>query len=66
MFTRIVAASPAHTCHRFRADFDEAIRLQHSFAEAYLARGTAYEAKIGNDKAEANLAEARRLGFIEK
>jgi tetratricopeptide (TPR) repeat protein len=45
------------------ADFTEAIRLKPDCAEAYYCRGIAYAGKGENDKAEADYAEAKRLGY---
>jgi len=45
------------------ADFTEAIRLKPDCAEAYYCRGTAYGMQGEKDKADADLAEARRLGY---
>ena len=45
------------------ADFAETIRLKPDCAEAYYCRGMAYRAEGEEDKADADLAEARRLGY---
>jgi tetratricopeptide (TPR) repeat protein len=49
--------------NRAIADFTEAIRLKPDCAEAYYCRGTAYGMQGEKDKADADLAEARRLGY---
>jgi Flp pilus assembly protein TadD len=45
------------------ADYTEAIRLSPNDSAAYHARGRVYEAKGEKAKAEADFAEAKRLGY---
>ena len=44
------------------ADCSEAIRLKPDFVKAYDGRGFAYQQKGEESKAEADFAEAKRLG----
>jgi tetratricopeptide (TPR) repeat protein len=45
------------------ADYTEAIRLNPQYALAYNNRGNAYQAKGNQARADADFAEARRLGY---
>ena len=44
-------------------DFDTAIRLDKNLAWAFYARGVAFERKGEKSKAEADFAEAKKLGY---
>ncbi len=46
--------------------FTEAIRLKPKYAEVFNNRGFAYRQKGEKTKAEADFAEAKRLGFVGK
>ena len=48
------------------ADCTEAIRLDPKWAEAYYDRGSAYEKKGDKAKAEADFAQAKKLGYKGK
>jgi Flp pilus assembly protein TadD len=48
------------------ADYTEAIRLNPQCAEAHYGRGVAYEKKGEKAKAEADFAQAKKLGFEGK
>jgi Flp pilus assembly protein TadD len=48
------------------ADLDEAIRLDPDDANTYQYRGLAYEKKGEKAKAEADFAQAKKLGYKSK
>ena len=48
------------------ADFNEVIRLDPKDAKAYHNRGIAYEKKGDKAKAEADLEQAKKLGYKPK
>jgi len=48
------------------ADYTEAIRLNPKYATAYYGRGYAYGQKGETAKAEADFAQAKKLGYEEK
>ena len=47
------------------ADYTETIRLDPELAVAYRGRGVAYEKKGDKAKAEADFAQAKKLGYRE-
>ena len=55
-----------HDYDKAIADFTEAIRHKPKFAEAYFARGIAYQGKNEKTKAEADFAHAEKLGYKQK
>ena len=48
------------------ADYEEAIRLNPRYADAYYGRGFAYSKKREKTKADDDFAKAKELGYKEK